>query len=345
MQELKGKVYIGIPGFEDHLLKELGTHYEILNKNDQSIDSPRSPFIVYSESPNEVFWYENCWLNPVKIKFTSIGEAAASLRSLGRNWSPCLFTRYRRAALIQEKLPPLPKQRQNFPWLLPESPMGSFTLLDRDTIIASPNCTNPFPGAIPPFTEDREGPPSRAYLKLWEALTLCRLWPLAGERCLDAGASPGGWSWVLAKLGVEVIAVDRAPLEKRVADMKGVHFIKHDAFTLKPEDIGKIDWLFCDVACYPPRLYTWIEKWLASGLCTNFVCTIKMQGQAEADPSRETMRSIVADTNRSEYISSSANPGRSLVDFDTPKLFSAIPSSRIVHLYHNKHELTWIKLG
>jgi 23S rRNA (cytidine2498-2'-O)-methyltransferase len=30
-------------------------------------------------------------------------------------------------------------------------------------------------------------------------------------------------------------------------------------------------------------------------------------------------------------------------DFDTPRRFAAIPGSRVVHLYHNKHELTWMK--
>jgi hypothetical protein len=35
--------------------------------------------------------------------------------------------------------------------------------------------------------------------------------------------------------------------------------IKHDAFTLKPEEIDTIDWLCSDVICYPPRLYEWVE--------------------------------------------------------------------------------------
>jgi 23S rRNA (cytidine2498-2'-O)-methyltransferase len=138
-----------------------------------------------------------------------------------------------------------------------------------------------------------------------------------GERCLDAGASPGGWTWALARLGAEVIAVDRAPPDERVAALPGVRFIKHDAFTLKPEDIGPLDWLFCDAACYPPRLYEWIGKWLASGLCKRFVCTLKMQGT----------------------VSGADNP----VDFDTPRRFAAIPGGTVVHLYHNKHELTWMK--
>ena len=207
------------------------------------------------------------------------------------------------------------QKKRPFPWLLPETPMGAFTLLDANTMIASAICSSPFPGGIIEFEEDKEGPPSRAYLKLWEALVLGRKWPKAGERCLDAGASPGGWTWALSKLGAEVIAVDRAPLDPKIALLEGVSYIKHDAFTLRPEDIGKLDWLFCDVICYPPRLYDWIEKWLNSGLCSNFVCTIKMQGNVDA-----------------------ANEA----DFETPRRFAAIQGSKLIHLWHNKHELSWI---
>jgi 23S rRNA (cytidine2498-2'-O)-methyltransferase len=196
--------------------------------------------------------------------------------------------------------------------------MGAWTLLDAHTLLASPDCSSPFPAGRITFAEDKEGPPSRAYLKLWEALTRCRKWPGPGERCLDAGASPGGWTWALARLGAGVIAVDRSPLEPRIAALPGVRFIKHDAFTLKPEDLGALDWLFCDAACYPLRLYEWVERWLASGLCANFVCTIKMQG----------------------VIGGAAEP-----DFDTPRRFASIPGSAVVQLWHNRHELTWIRRG
>jgi 23S rRNA (cytidine2498-2'-O)-methyltransferase len=30
-------------------------------------------------------------------------------------------------------------------------------------------------------------------------------------------------------------------------------------------------------------------------------------------------------------------------DAETTRLFAAIPGGVVVHLYHNKHELTWIK--
>ena len=40
----------------------------------------------------------------------------------------------------------------------------------------------------------------------------------AGQRAVDLGAAPGGWSWVLAQRGLHVIAVDNGPLKGDVAD-------------------------------------------------------------------------------------------------------------------------------
>ena len=306
---LGGLVYQSVPGFEAHLKKELepfGADIECWG-----------PFFCLGNLPAElppVFWHLNTWLNPVKIEFESINEAAGALRAIQRNWAPLLFTQFRRGSLIASKLPRISQKRRPFPWTLPDAPMGAWTLLDAHTMLASPDCSSPFPAGVIEFEEDREGPPGRAYLKLWESLVRMGRLPGKGEKCLDAGASPGAWTWALSRLGAEVIAVDRAPLDKSAASMPGVSFIRHDAFTIKPEEIGPIDWLFCDVICYPARLFEWIEKWLASGLCGNFVCTIKMQGSVENG-----------------------------VDFDTPRHFAAIPGSRVVHLYHNKHELTWLK--
>ena len=315
---LEGLVYQSIPDFEDHLSKEL----DFVNSSGTSLTVSShlerwGPFF-YLSIPREqpVFWHLNTWLNPVKIEFDSINEAAGALREIQRNWAPVLFTQFRRGTLIASKLPPIFQKPRPFPWTLPDVPMGAWTLLDAHTIIASSRCSSPFPGGVIEFKEDREGPPSRAYLKLWESFVRLRRLPGKGERCLDAGASPGGWTWVLSRLGTEVVAVDRSPLDESIASMPGVNFIRHDAFTLKPEEIGPIDWLFCDVICYPPRLFEWIEKWLNSGLCKNFVCTIKMQGNVSGG-----------------------------VDFYTPQRFAAIPGSQVLHLYHNKHELTWMKAG
>jgi 23S rRNA (cytidine2498-2'-O)-methyltransferase len=341
---LPGLVYEAVPGFEDHLEAELAAASgsnaaDFSNIPETVIPVPEGgPFCRYGpalyrapalSAASPVFWYRNAWLKPFTLEFSSIAEAARALRNIQRNWASVPFTRFRRAALIQEKLPPLPRRKRTFPWQVPAAPMGAWTLLDDHRLIASALCSSPFPGGVIEFEEDKNGPPSRAYLKLWEALTLAAFWgtppPGPGSRCLDAGASPGGWTWALLRLGAEPAAVDRAPLDERVAAMPALRFIRHDAFTLKPEDLGPLDWLFCDAAVYPPRLYRWIETWLASGLCKNYMCTIKMQGVLRPG------------------VTQSGGSGAGVPDFDTPRRFAAIPGSRVVHLYHNKHELCWIK--
>jgi 23S rRNA (cytidine2498-2'-O)-methyltransferase len=297
---LPGRIFQAIPGYQHHLEQELGAW-----------DASWGPFYYAADPPEPVFWFQNCWNKPFRLKFESISQAASALRGIQRNWAPSFFTQFRRGALVASKLPPLSSKKRPFPWTVPDSPMGGWSLPDANTLIGSAECASPFPGGAIEFEEDRTGPPSRAYLKLWEALIYCGRLVQPGERCLDAGASPGGWTWALARLGADVLAVDRAPLEDRVLAMPSVSFQKHDAFTLPPREIGPLDWLFCDVICYPRRLYEWIEKWLASGLCRNFVCTIKMQGEW---------------------------------DSETTRLFAALPGGSVVHLWHNKHELTWIKV-
>jgi len=308
---MQGCLYQPVPEYEDHLFAEL------LHPRDKPRDSLSRIGNILLHDPDDmsasVFWYRNRWLKPFRMEFASINEAADALRGIQRNWASLPHTQFRRAALIESTLPPISAKPRPFPWLLGDTPVGAWTLLDKHRMIASATCSSPFPNGIIEFAQDKEGPPSRAYLKLWEALVRLRRWPANGDRCMDAGASPGGWTWALSRLGANVIAVDRAPLDPDIAALPRVEYVRHDAFTLNPEDIGPVDWLFCDVACYPPRLYQWIEKWLESGLCGNFVCTIKMQGSADS------------------------------LDFETPRRFAAIPGGEMVHLYHNKHELTWMR--
>jgi 23S rRNA (cytidine2498-2'-O)-methyltransferase len=185
-------------------------------------------------------------------------------------------------------------------------------LLDAGTMLAASRCTSPFPNGEIQFVEDRTGPPSRAYLKLWEALTLIGQWPGPGEICLDFGSSPGGWSWALQQMGAQVISVDKAPLVPEIARLPGIEYRQESAFALDPRTVGPVDWLFSDVVCYPSRLLALVERWLATGICRNFVCTIKFQGPT---------------------------------DHETTRRFAAIPGSQLRHLFHNKHELTWSKIG
>ena len=168
-----------------------------------------------------------------------------------RNWSAYAVEHHRRSALIAERLPPVKARKLVFPEPAPASHLGAWTLLAPDRMLASPEKTSPFVNGECVFEEDHIGPPSRAYLKLWEALTQLGRWPQPGESCLDLGASPGGWTFVLAKLGASVIAVDKAPLDPRVAEMPGVTWREGSAFAVAPEPV---DWLCSDVIAYPGRL-------------------------------------------------------------------------------------------
>ncbi len=63
---------------------------------------------------------------------------------------------------------------------------------------------------------------SRSAFKLLEALETFGIVIRPGQRALDLGAAPGGWTQVLAGHGAQVTAVDPALLDPRVARLPGV---------------------------------------------------------------------------------------------------------------------------
>lgn len=293
--------YLAAEGFIAELAHELG-----------ALELAHERLLVAAGPPRPAAWVQNIWLDPVAIPIASIGDAARRLRAIQRNWASYAPRHHRRAMLIQERLPPVSAKPLVFGQEPPRAPLGSWTLLDTNTVLAAPRCTSAFPNGEVRFVEDRSGPPSRAYLKLWEALTLIGTRPGPGDVCLDLGGSPGGWSWALSQMGARVISVDKAPLDPAVARLPGVEHRRVSAFALDPAAVGPVDWLFSDVVCYPARLLALVERWLAAGTCRRLVCTIKFQGAT---------------------------------DHDTAARFAAIPGSTLRHLFHNKHELTWVKLG
>jgi 23S rRNA (cytidine2498-2'-O)-methyltransferase len=293
--------YLAAEGFVEELDHELG-----------AADTRHGRLLIASGPPRPAAWAANVWLDPQEIPIASISDAAAKLRAIQRNWVVYAPRLYRRAMLIQKQLPKVSARPLVFGSPAPTAPLGSWTLLDAGTMLAAPHSTNPFPNGEIQFVEDRIGPPSRAYLKLWEVLTLIGRRPGPGAICLDLGSSPGGWSWALQQMGALVISVDKAPLAPEIARLPGIEHRLESAFALDPQTIGAVDWLFSDVVCYPARLLALIERWLNAGTCPNFVCTIKFQGPT---------------------------------DHETARRFAAIPGAQLRHLFHNKHELTWSKIA
>lgn len=267
--------------------------------------------LVLAEGPaRPIAWAANVWHDPVRLEIASIGDAATKLRTIQRNWALYSCAHHRRAALIAERLPKVSAKPLAFGAPAPAAPLGSWTLIDPNTILAAPRCGSAFPNGEVQFIEDKTAP-SRAYLKLWEAFTVLGERPAPGAFCLDLGASPGGWTWVLQKLGARVLSVDKAPLDPTVASLPDIEVRHESAFGLDPRALGRVDWLFSDVICYPKRLLNLVRNWMEKGDVGRFVCTVKFQGAT---------------------------------DFDAMREFAAIPGSRLLHLHHNKHELTWVRL-
>lgn len=291
--------YLADEGLEKPLAEEL-------ERSGRRISAWHGRLALSPDPPAPAAWALDVWDAPVEIPAPSVKLAADGLRAIQRNWSLVPGeAHHRRAALIEERLPPVKARPLAFPEPAPSGHLGAWTLLTAETILASPTKSSPFPGGAPRFVEDREGPPSRAYLKLWEGLVRIGRHPLAGETVLDLGASPGGWSWALARLGATVTAVDKAPIDDRVMAM-GVAWRQESAFGLAPEPV---DWLFSDVICYPKRLLGLVQRW--DGVARNFFCSVKFQGETDHDIAAE---------------------------------FAAIPGARLFHSAHNKHELTFVRL-
>lgn len=292
--------YLAAEGYLEDLVTELGNVAGIHGR------------LVFAEGPpRPAAWAQNIWYDPLRIPIRSIGDGAKALRAVQRNWALYAFHLHRRASLIEAELPPLKPKPLVFPSPPPAAPLGSWTLLEPDTIIAAARCASPFRHGEVTFAENKTAPPNRAYLKLWEAFTVLGMRPTDGDLCLDLGASPGGWSWVLHETGARVIAVDKAPLDTRIARLPRLEFRRESAFGLSPLAVPPIDWLCSDVVCYPQRLLNLVRAWIDSGRARRFVCTIKFQGAT---------------------------------DHETARAFAAIPGSRLMHLFHNKHELTWVKI-
>ncbi len=292
-----GSAYLAADGYEDALAEEL-------RRAGVGVSGRHGRLFLSPDPARHAAWALDVWTAPVELPAPSVKAAADGLRAIQRNWAGYAAGHHRRSALIQERLPPVKARPLAFPEPAPTSHLGAWTLLAPDWLLASPSKSSPFPNGEVAFVEDRTGPPSRAYLKLWEACTRLGAWPRPGEHCVDLGASPGGWTWAIAQLGAAVLAIDRAPLDPAVAAMPGVSWQAANAFTIEP---FAVDWLFSDVVAYPAPLLELVQRWLPHA--RRIVCTIKFQGAT---------------------------------DHDAADRFAAIPGGRVMHLHHNKHELTFV---
>ena len=115
IKELSGRAFLAFPEWSEVLLSELKNRFGIT----ASPSASYGDLFYFEDLPDaeEVlpYWARTVMLKPFILTFESIGEAAAELKKIQRNWAPYQFTCFRRANLIQEKLPYINLKDRNFP--------------------------------------------------------------------------------------------------------------------------------------------------------------------------------------------------------------------------------------
>jgi len=276
----------------------------------ENIVFEKDNFFICPGKLQKTFWVQNVWIDAQVEKVESIKKTAQFLKAIQRNWWAYPLNLARRTALIQETLPRIVQQQHPFPFAVPSSPLGSFALLSEDSMIYSPHCSSAIPNGEFLFQDPAYKTPSAAYLKIWEGLCRFGSFPRKGDDCIDLGSSPGSWTQALLELGCSVLSVDKANLA--IESRPELTFLKKDAFKidpLSPPIPESPKWIFSDIICYPEKLLELAKTWKAAHPSANFIFTIKFQGPWD--------RKIV-------------------------KEFEAIPNSKVIHLYNNKHELSWL---
>lgn len=116
--------------------------------------------------------------------------------------------------------------------------------------------------------------PSRAAMKLDEALEWYGVSPGKGDLCVDLGSAPGGWTRRLVERGARVWSVDPANLAPDLANHPRVKHFKESAFDFTPSEPA--DWLFCDMAWRPLEVAQMLARWARRAHATHLVANIKL---------------------------------------------------------------------
>ena len=281
--------------------------------------SETGEYFLAEENAPDLAWATDVAWNAFEIEMPSIAKGAQNLKAAAvaagaksPRWIRLEGLHHRRAELVAEKLArgeaaPLSFVR-GANRAKPAAPLAGFFLVAPERGIAVFDSVGPYPGGLVPFAEERKGPPSRAYLKLWEICARLEAAgvppPHPGDSTLDLGSCPGGWTWALAELGAAVLSVDGAPIDPAIAKRPEVTFQRGDAFKLPAR---KVDWVFSDMICEPRRLPELIAGFRAAG-CERFALSVKFKGEAD-----EAALAVLR----------------------------ATPGAKLRHLRQNKHELTW----
>ncbi|AZZ91582.1 23S rRNA (cytidine(2498)-2'-O)-methyltransferase RlmM [Hahella sp. KA22] len=133
----------------------------------------------------------------------------------------------------------------------------------------------------------RNEAPSRSALKIEEAF-LTMLTPAErefvlkrGQRGVDLGAAPGGWTWYMVTQGVKMTAVDHGALQQELLEDPAVTYVSDDGYVYKPQK--KVDWVVCDIVDKPKRTMERMADWLCYDWTTYALFNLKLPMKTRMD--------------------------------------------------------------
>ena len=134
--------------------------------------------------------------------------------------------------------------------------------------------------------------PSRSALKLEEALlvlldpTNAKRLLQPGMRAADLGAAPGGWTWVLARNGVRVTAIDNGPLRRTCSTPAWSNTCAPTASSGRRRPL---DWMVCDMVESPQASRRAHGEWFREGWCRHAIFNLKLPMKKRWDETRECL--------------------------------------------------------
>jgi len=121
---------------------------------------------------------------------------------------------------------------------------------------------SPWPGGRIPVVLPEEAP-SRAYLKLEEALISLKVPVEAADIAVEVGSAPGGASYALLKRGLRVVGVDPAEMDPVVLNHPQFSHIQKSVHGLTRKELPpQIQWLLLDMNVQPQISLAAIERML-----------------------------------------------------------------------------------
>ena len=162
------------------------------------------------------------------------------------------------------------------------------------------------------FVAETKEPPSRAYLKLTEALLLMGWKIESNHRVLDLAAAPGGWSWVALQANAHVVAVDRSELTPELMRHPRLQFLKGDVFQFQSRD--HFDWVVCDVICDPAKSLELLQRVLQEMAPDRIIWTLKFRGEIRIEDLNLADRVLKGRSYLIRHLNSNKNEVTIIVD-------------------------------